>query len=125
MGSGTFFMPEDRAKSGGMGESIVPIIALDDFLGPDFTADVIKMDIEGSEPLALKGMSKIIQRSKNIKLIIEYSPDRFKKHISLDGFIDMVESFRFNTFILENNDIRPITRQQLLSCGFTNLLLQR
>jgi hypothetical protein len=43
----------------------------------------------------------------------------------LDGFIDMVESFRFNTFILENNDIRPITRQQLLSCGFTNLLLQR
>jgi FkbM family methyltransferase len=125
MGSGTFFMPEDRAKSGGMGESIVPIVALDDFLGPNFTADVIKMDIEGSEPLALKGMSRIIQRSKNIKLIIEYSPDRFKKHISLDGFIDMVESFRFNTFILENNEARPITRQQLLSCGFTNLLLQR
>jgi FkbM family methyltransferase len=125
MGSGAFFVPEDRAKSDGMGEVIVPIVALDEFLGPDFTADVVKMDIEGSEPLALKGMSKIIQRSKGIKLIIEYSPNRFKKHMPLDSFIDMVESFRLNTFILEDSGPRPITRQQLLSCGFTNLLLQR
>jgi FkbM family methyltransferase len=125
MGSGAFFVPEDKVKSEGMDKIIVPVVALDEFLGPDFTADVVKMDIEGSEPLALKGMSKIIQRSKNIKLIIEYSPNRFKRHMPLDSFIDMVENFRFNIFILENSGPRPITRQQLLSCGFTNLLLQR
>ncbi|ABA57260.1 Methyltransferase FkbM [Nitrosococcus oceani ATCC 19707] len=125
MGGGSFFVPEKKAKNDGMDEITVPVVALDEFLGSDFTADVVKMDIEGSEPLALKGMSQLIRRSKNIKIIIEYSPNRFKKHMSLDGLIDMVESFGFNIFNLENNGAHPINRQQLLSCGFTNLLLQR
>lgn len=125
MGSGSFLISEKEDNSDGIDEIVVPVVALDELLGPEFTADVVKMDIEGSEPLALKGMSQIIQRSQNIKIIIEYSPNRFKKHMPLESFIDMVESFGFSAFILENRGVHPINRQQLLSCGFTNLLLQR
>ena len=48
-------------------------ISLDNFLG-DTEVDVIKMDIEGSEMLALKGMRKIIERSPNLKIITEANP---------------------------------------------------
>lgn len=36
--------------------------------------DFIKMDIDGSEPEALKGMVKTIERSLNLKMVIEYYP---------------------------------------------------
>ncbi|WP_041350991.1 FkbM family methyltransferase [Nitrosococcus watsonii] len=125
MGGGSFFVSEKQSKNKGMDEITVPVVTLDEFLGSDFTADVVKMDIEGSEPLGLKGMSQLIHRSRNIKVIIEYSPDRFKNRMPLDSFIDMVEGFGFNIFNLANSGVHPINRQQLLSCGFTNLLLQR
>mgnify|MGYP001591995194 CR=1 FL=1 len=41
--------------------------------------DFIKMDIDGSEPEALKGMRKTIERSPNLKAVIEYYPDYIKK----------------------------------------------
>jgi FkbM family methyltransferase len=53
----------------------VKVVALDDYLGTQLaTVDVIKMDIEGAEGLALKGMAKIIDRSRNIKMMMEFCP---------------------------------------------------
>jgi len=37
--------------------------------------DFVKMDIEGAEILALKGMKKILRESKNLKLFVEFSKD--------------------------------------------------
>lgn len=39
----------------------------------------IKMDIEGAEFLALKGMSKILKKNDNLKLISEFSPFMINK----------------------------------------------
>lgn len=36
--------------------------------------DVIKMDVEGAEPLVFEGMEKTIADNKNLQIIIEYSP---------------------------------------------------
>ena len=41
--------------------------------------DFIKMDIDGSEPEALKGMIKTIERSPNLKMVIEYYPEYMKR----------------------------------------------
>lgn len=40
--------------------------------------DFIKMDIQGAEGLALKGMEEILQRNKQIKLIMEYSQTEYE-----------------------------------------------
>ncbi|KKL60589.1 hypothetical protein LCGC14_2203830, partial [marine sediment metagenome] len=35
----------------------------------------IKMDIDGPEPKALKGLVRTFKRSKNLKMVIEYYPE--------------------------------------------------
>jgi len=57
-------------------ETYVEMIALDDFLEESLVVDVIKMDIEGAELLALEGMQRVINRA-NSKLVmfIELNPD--------------------------------------------------
>jgi FkbM family methyltransferase len=53
----------------------VKCVSLDNYLGGKLAkVDVIKMDIEGAEGLALKGMSKIIDRSRNLKIMMEFCP---------------------------------------------------
>jgi FkbM family methyltransferase len=53
----------------------VRCIALDEYFpDPAMTIDVIKMDIEGAEGLALKGMAKLLERSRQIKIMMEFCP---------------------------------------------------
>ncbi len=53
----------------------VKVVTLDDYLGSELAkVDVIKMDIEGAEGLALKGMAKIVDRSRNLKMMMEFCP---------------------------------------------------
>ena len=50
------------------------------------------MDMDGSEPLAIQGMAKLIQRSPNLQGLAEYEPSNVKRYLSnpLD-FITIVE----------------------------------
>jgi FkbM family methyltransferase len=53
----------------------VRCVALDEYFpDPAMTVDVIKMDIEGAEGLALKGMPKLLERSPRIKIMMEFCP---------------------------------------------------
>ncbi|HEV2041386.1 MAG TPA: FkbM family methyltransferase [Casimicrobiaceae bacterium] len=59
----------------GLERETVKCVSLDNYLGGKLDkVDVIKMDIEGAEGLALKGMSKIIDRSPNLKMMMEFCP---------------------------------------------------
>jgi len=40
--------------------------------------DVIKMDIEGAEPIAVEGMAGLLARSDSLKLLIEFAPELLK-----------------------------------------------
>lgn len=51
----------------------VQAVALDQLLGPDYPVDLIKMDIEGAEGLALAGMQGIIAANRPT-IICEFSP---------------------------------------------------
>jgi FkbM family methyltransferase len=50
----------------------VETAGLDDLLPQSVIVDVVKMDVQGSEPYALRGMQKILARSPNIKIITEF-----------------------------------------------------
>jgi FkbM family methyltransferase len=53
----------------------VQCVALDEYFSdPAMTIDVMKMDIEGAEGLALKGMAALLERSRRIRIMMEFSP---------------------------------------------------
>jgi FkbM family methyltransferase len=63
------------AGQAGLERETVTCVSLDDYLGEKIEKiDIIKMDIEGAEGLALNGMRKLIDRSRNLKMMIEFCP---------------------------------------------------
>ncbi len=57
--------------------TLVEAVALDTFLQNETRIDVIKMDIEGAEGLALKGMRQLLQRHHPV-IVTEFSPDALR-----------------------------------------------
>jgi FkbM family methyltransferase len=53
-----------------------------DALFPDaaFTLDVVKMDVEGTETFALRGMSKLLGRSPRVRIMFEFAPAMLASH---------------------------------------------
>jgi FkbM family methyltransferase len=66
----------------------VQVVALDDFLPDEHNISFIKMDMDGSEPLAISGMARLIQRSPNIRVLAEYQPGNLKRY--LDSPLDFI-----------------------------------
>lgn len=66
---------EAPASTGGAVHEKVHCISLDDyFADPADRIDAVKMDVEGAEGLVLKGMAGLIDRSPNLKIMMEFSP---------------------------------------------------
>jgi len=88
----------------------VSITTLDEYFG-DNKVDVIKMDIEGSESLALKGMRNVIKHNPNLKLITEVYPERLKGlGSSLANYIDeLKEYFDLSVINERKNRLEPYT----------------
>jgi len=55
----------------------VPAISLDEFASSAGlrNVDVIKMDIEGAEPLALAGMASLMALSSRLSIVMEFAPE--------------------------------------------------
>lgn len=85
-GTGRLYMPDrsDFGPSWVQPESdgredfalAVPLVRIDDVLPPAVKVDVVKMDIEGSEPFALRGMQRILRDSRPT-LFLEFLPKAF------------------------------------------------
>jgi FkbM family methyltransferase len=57
----------------------IECIALDDYFKPGNRIDMIKMDIEGAEELAIKGMERILTETKKLQLVVECWPSMLAK----------------------------------------------
>jgi len=69
---------------------------LDDFFPDNKHIDVIKMDIQGSEYLALLGMERIIKRNKRLTIISEFSPYLLKRcGFSAKQFLNLIINLGF------------------------------
>lgn len=69
-------------------------------------ADIIKLDIEGYEPQALKGMKKIIKASNDLKMFIEFAPNRYAN--AQKFFNEIKASFRYVYVIAENSTLKRV-----------------
>ncbi len=81
-GSATFML--DHAMSGGAAVranrsagtgTICRVVALDEHLPPGIVVDAIKMDVEGAEGPALRGMRHLLERSPDVRLLMEFAPE--------------------------------------------------
>ncbi len=52
----------------------VPTKVLDEVLGPSFRVNLVKMDIQGAEGAALRGMTRLLARQARLSLFTEYWP---------------------------------------------------
>lgn len=70
-----FVFPDQNLGGGRVSENetdlSVSVVRLDDFLGPDFKCDLIKIDVEAHELQALRGMQKILTNSTQVKILFE------------------------------------------------------
>ena len=66
---------------------MVKTVSLDKHLEHLTHIDIAKIDVEGAEPLVLKGMKNIIAKNDDIKIILEFAPVHLKR-----GGVDPADS---------------------------------
>ncbi|MFH1671324.1 MAG: FkbM family methyltransferase [Candidatus Portnoybacteria bacterium] len=81
----------------------IETVALDDFLkDKENSVNVMKIDVEGAEMLALSGMDRILKENKDIKIFVEFFPLLIRKMgSSPEEFIRrLLEDYHFSIFII-------------------------
>jgi FkbM family methyltransferase len=110
---------EPAARSAhGIKSETVRCIALDEYFSdPGQRVDVVKMDIEGAEGLALKGMAGVIARSPNIKLMMEFCPRMLSRFpCNADFVIDFFKSRDFMCWTINpDSSLVPARWESLLA----------
>ena len=108
---------------------VTPTVALDTFLqGNDRKIDLMKIDVEGAEPLVFKGMEQILRENENITIIMEYSPLQMQG-IGLDPAeaMSMLFQLGFNAYQIENPsaELIPANAETLRQIVHCDLVLSR
>ena len=80
-GGGGHLAIAGRRGNPALERSPVQVVALDEvFPDPAFTVDVIKMDVEGTETFAVRGMRALLARSPRVRLMLEFAPQMLAGH---------------------------------------------
>ncbi|MEM2613326.1 MAG: FkbM family methyltransferase [Nitrososphaerota archaeon] len=81
---------------------IVDSISLDDYfnnLNEKNKINVIKMDIEGAEYAAFKGMTSLLLNNPNVKIVTEFNPERLKAAgINPKKYLRILFKYRFSLY---------------------------
>ena len=92
---------------------IVDVTSLDAFFKErDYRVDVIKMDIQGSEMAALKGMTKILEKNDYLKILTEFWPNGIRMSgASPEEFLKKLVEFGFELYHINEKRklIEPIS----------------
>jgi FkbM family methyltransferase len=107
----------------GDGASIlVPVRPLDEVIG-DRHVDVIKIDTQGSEAAALRGMQHIFKKNPRIRLILEFWPYGLAQCGTSTEELLAALSWRDNFFWLISPDgaIKPLESEDVLNLSMTSL----
>ncbi|HPE38378.1 MAG TPA: FkbM family methyltransferase [Bacillota bacterium] len=106
---------------------IVPCDSIDHVLADVPEVDVIKIDVEGAEPLVLKGLRSLISRSKKIGIIVEYTPGNLNRAgTNEDDYFAMIASYGLSlSMIEEDGTVHPVTREEIKNVDSVNLFLSK
>lgn len=107
----------------------VNVVALDDFF-TDRYPDVIKMDIQGYEYFALKGMEKIRKESDRLAIFFEFWPYGILKSGALpENVLEMFPPQEWHVFFMSGSSLKSIRHPHFLKIknnsdvnGYCNLV---
>jgi hypothetical protein len=98
---------------------------IDAFLPRDLAVDLVKIDVEGHEPLVLRGMEQTIARSPNLRFVIEFADYMLAHTVKPAAFVAYIHALGFRLCrILPDFRISPVAGPEELT-GFANCLLTR
>jgi FkbM family methyltransferase len=90
----------------------VPAVSMDDYLAGK-KVDFIKMDIQGFEIAAIKGMNATLKNNSPVKLLTEFWPYGLKQAgCSATEFYQMLLHLDFKCYLLEKNSLSPLSREK-------------
>ena len=97
---------------------LIDSISLDQFFTEGQQIDLVKMDIQGAEMHALKGMKKIFASNPNIVVFSEFCPTLIERAgFSAIEFLNEIDMLGFETFLVDedNHCIKKVSKETLLS----------
>jgi len=113
----------------------IEAIRLDDYFeNYDGKIDFIKMDIEGAEKEAIQGMSSLLKKNKNVKIVSEFNPPTLKQGgIEPEEYLELLTGFGFKLYEVSEQEkkIKPVDIPKFLEMyapskrKYTNLLCTR
>ncbi|MBO1079875.1 FkbM family methyltransferase [Roseomonas haemaphysalidis] len=99
------------------------------FPDPSFTIDVIKMDVEGYEGKALRGMSKLLARSPNVRMMLEFAPRMMASAgVGAPEVVSQLQGLGLSAWLIDGQSkLTPISWDNLASQtdGLMNILVAR
>ena len=103
------YKPEEYDK-----EISIEAVSIDSYL-KDEKVDFIKMDIQGFEMEAMKGMKATLKNNPNVKMISEFWPYGLRKAgSSLRDFFTLLKELNFKIEILNENKLEVLTLEKVL-----------
>lgn len=87
----------------------VETVAIDDVLAGGAPVDVVKMDIEGGEPAALRGMIATLQASPDLTMFLEFEPKALEAaDESPDELIEFLKSYFQTISVIDERQRRLV-----------------
>jgi FkbM family methyltransferase len=109
---------------------ICRVVALDSFFpDPAFRVDMVKMDVEGTEHRAVRGMMKLLARSPRVRVMFEFAPGMLAAQgSSAAELVHLFAELGFRFWnIGERSELDPVERAALaaMTDGVRNILAAR
>jgi FkbM family methyltransferase len=105
--------------------------SIDNYLKENNKVDFVKMDIQGSEMFALRGMEKTLDANPQIKILTEIEPYGLNASgSSVDEFYDFITAKKFKVYLIKNNTLVALrdfeeVKKKKKKDSYYNILLTR
>jgi FkbM family methyltransferase len=130
MGSSTICKVENETLSR-YNESIQEVeiesISIDEyFKGLEMPIHLIKIDAEGSEPLIIEGMKRILETNRNLILVMELNVPMISSYIDVKKFLQNLQSLGFElNYVDSDSTIKQASVEELVHIGQCDMYLTR
>lgn len=104
----------------------VELVRVDDIVPSDIKVDCIKLDVEGAELAALSGMSGVIERSNDIKIVLEFFPGLLNCRENSRNILDLLEKYGLSYWRIDQRGyLEDVSKDELSAGGDCYLVAAR
>jgi len=123
---GSFHLADAETGADFTARLAIPAVTLDEELADLPAIDLLRIDAEGSEPLALRGAVALLARSPALVLMTEWSPVQMASRADVAGFADwLLGQGLAPGRILPDGGLAPLHRDALLALDHADLVFLR